>query len=197
MKLNEIKQALNGYFIYKNKQDYELGFKEGKDFKLIKNNVNYLSFKERFTLTPIRYLLVQVNNNLLDPLTYVDDLADVIPVIDFDVFTQYDDRDNEIKQHTDLLTEIQQSKSIFGRKKDFKLIYVKTHNYLDDNKEQIGYYVIKDSKVVPVDADLLDDTAEAVEVKHLQSLKNALKDSLVNEYTEKYEQECRKWDSLN
>ena len=84
MKLNEIKKDLKGYFIYKNKQDYELGLKEGDNFKLITDNVNYLSFKERFTLTPIRYLLIQVNNNLLDPLTYVDDLADVIPVIDFD-----------------------------------------------------------------------------------------------------------------
>ena len=197
MKLNDIKQQLKGYFIYKNKQDYELGFKDGADFELITDNINYTSFKDQYKLTPIRYLLMQINNQLLDPKVYVTDLADVIPIIDFEVFQLYDNRSDEINRHKELLNQIQESKSIFGKKRDFKLIYVKSHNYLDRSREQVGYYVIKDSVPVPIDSALLDNVDNAVQVRSIQELKKALKDDLINQYFENYKEECRKWDNLN
>ena len=63
----------------------------------------------------------------------------------------------------------------------------------------MGYYVIKDNDVVPIDSALLEDDyiKNAVEVKNLDSLKKALKDDLINQYTEKYKEEIRKWQSLN
>ena len=199
MELDEIKQELKGYFIYKNKQEYELGYRQGKDFRLITDNINYLSFKDRFTLTPIRYLLMQINHQILNPELYVDDLSDVIPVIDFSVFEDYDNRTDEIARRKELLNQISESKSIFGRKKDNKLVYVKSHNHLYNDKEQKGYYVIKNNDVIPVEPALLDDhnLADAVEVKHLDDLKKALKDDLNNHYTEKLKEELSKWDSLN
>ena len=198
MKLDEIKAELKGYFIYKNNREYELGVKTDNNFRLLTENIQYLSFKDRLDLTPIRYLLMQVNNNLLDPQTYISDLSYVLPVIDFQVFKEYDNRNAEIEKHRELLNQIQESKSIFGRKKDFKLIYVKSHNHLlADNDTQIGYYVIKDNDVVSIDSALLDNTDNAVEVKNLDTLRNALKDDLINQYAENYKEECRKWDSLN
>ena len=199
MKLDEIKQELKGYFIYRNKQDYELGLRQGNDFRLITDNVEYLSFKDRFNLTPIRYLLMQVNQQLLDPLHYVNDLSDIIPVIDFNIFNEYDNRNAEIEEHKELLNQIVESRSIFNRKKDFKLVYVKSHNHLLQDKEQVGYYVIKDNDVVPIDSALLEDDyiSNAVEVKNLDSLKKALKDDLINQYFESYKEEIRKWESLN
>lgn len=198
MNLNDIKEELKGYFIYKNGTQYELGFKQGEDFKLIVDNIAYLGFKDTFTLTPIRYLLMQVNNNLLDPSIYVKDLADVIPVIDFQVFQDYDKRTLEINRHNDLLDKITGSKSIFNRKKDFKLIYVKNHNHLLQDKEQVGYYVIKGKEVVPIDSALLDDDymANAVEVKDIDLVRNALRDSLVNQYKAAYLQEVNKYQNI-
>ena len=199
MKLDEIKQELKGYFIYKDKGVYELGLKQGRNYRLITDNIDYLSFKDKFTLTPIRYLLMQINQQLLDPLTYVNDLSEVIPVIDFSIFQEYDNRELEIDNHRELLNQIIESRSIFNRKKDFKLVYVKSHNHLLQDREQVGYYVIKDNDVVPIDSALLEDDyiSNAVEVKNLDSLKKALKDDLINQYTEKYKEEIRKWESLN
>ena len=198
MKLNEIKQELKGYFIYRNNADYELAIRQGNDIKLITDNISVLSFKDRFELTPIRYLLMQINNQLLDPLTYINELSEVLPVIDFRTFQLYDDREIEIARHKELLNQISESKSIFGRKKDFKLVYVESHNHLYPDKEQKGYYVIKNNDVIPIETALLDDynLDAAIEVKHLDDLKKALKDDLTNQYKEIYEQACREWDSL-
>ena len=140
---------------------------------------------------------MQINNQLLDPLTYVNDLSEVLPVLDFEVFTDYDNRNQDIEKHKQLLDTIKESKSIFGRKKDFKLIYIKKHNFLDSNQEQIGYYVIKENKALPINAGLLDNIEDAVEVENLADLQNALTDDLENQYTEKYKEQCRIWDSLN
>lgn len=199
MELDEIKQELKGYFIYKNKQDYELGLRQGKDYRLITDNINYLSFKDRFTLTPIRYLLMQINHQILNPELYVDDLSDVIPVIDFNIFQEYDNRELEINQHKEIMNQIVESRSIFNRKKDFKLVYVESHNHLLQDSKQVGYYIIKDSEIVPIDSALLEDDYmdNAVEVKNIDSLKKALKDDLINQYTEIYKEELSKWDSLN
>ena len=42
MNLNEIKEELKGYFIYKNGRDYELAIKEGEDFQLITTKWIYI-----------------------------------------------------------------------------------------------------------------------------------------------------------
>ena len=183
MKIEEIKTELKGYFIYKNKGTYELGVKKGKDFELMTNNINIISFNDKFEVTPIRYLLMQINQNILDPSIYVSDLSEVLPLIDFQVFRLYDKRNEEIEKHKALLKKIQESKSIFGKKKDFKLISVTSHNFLDSTKDQKGYYVIKDSEVVPIETTLLDDVSKAIEINHLQDLRNALKDDLKNQHS--------------
>ena len=197
MKIDDIKKELHGYFIYRNRREYYLGFKDGADYELVTNNVKYSTLTDVVEITPMAYLLRQINNQLLDPKTYVTDLTTVIPVIDFEVFTDYDNRNNEIDKHKQLLEHIKGSKSIFGKKKDFKLIYVKEHNFLDHTNEQVGYYVIKDNAVVPIDAALIDNVDNAVEVENLQDIKKALQDDLVNQYSENYKEQCRKWDSLN
>lgn len=197
MKLNEIKQELQGYFIHKDKANYDLAIKDGEDFKLITDNIQYSTLTDQFEITPIRYLIMQINNQLLNPQVYITDLAEVIPVIDFEVFTLYDNRNKEIERHKELLESIKESKSIFGKKKDFKLIYITTHNYLDHHREQKGYYVIKDNEVVPIDSALLDNVNNAVQVDDLQELKKALKDDFMNLHFEKYNEECSKWESLN
>ena len=197
MKIDEIKEELKGYFIYRNRTEYELGVKEGSGYRLITDNVKYNSFTNNYELTPIRYLLMQINHQLLNPESHITELSTVIPIVDFEVFTNYDNRNAEIERNKQLLEHIKGSKSIFGKKKDFKLIYVENHNFLDIEREQIGYYVIKDNEVVPIDSALLDNVDNAVKIDNLQDVKKALKDDLNNQYSEIYKEECRKWDSLN
>ena len=197
MQLDDIKKELQGYFIYKNKAEYILALRNGNGFELMTERVKYSTITDVYEITPIRYLLMQINNQLIDPKLYVTDITTVIPLIDFEVFTDYDNRNNEITRYKELLEHIQESKSIFGRKKDFKLIYVKSHNFLDNEREQIGYYVIKENNVVPIDAALIDNTNNAVQVENLQDVKKALQDDLENQYDENYKEQCRKWDSLN
>lgn len=198
MNLNEIKEELKGYFIYKNGRDYELAIKEGADFQLITNNINYLGFKETFTLSPIRYLLLQCNNQLLDPCNYINDLSEVVPVIDFQVFHDYDNRAKQIDIYKKLLNQITGSKSIFNRKKDFKLIYVKSHNHLLQEDDQVGYYVIKENEVIPINEGLLDKDyiSNAVEVKEIDLIRKALKDDLKNEYEPAYLREVKKYQDI-
>ena len=192
MNLEEIKHELKGYFLYRINHSRQLALKTGNDFNVITGEIEYRTLTDNFKLTPIRYLIMQVNNQLLDPLAYVTDLSEVLPVIDFEVFINYDNRNNEIEKHKQLLETIKESKSIFGKKKDFKLIYIKSKR-----EKSADYYVIKEKKVVPIDSNLIDTTENAVEVTNIRDVENALKDDFVNGYTEKYKEECMKWDSLN
>ena len=131
----------------------------------------------------------------MNPAIVVTELTDVLELIDFNIFNQYDKRELEIKKHKAILEKIRSSKSIFGRKKDFKLIYVELKDIIA--KGERHYYVIKDNDAVAIDSALLDDVGNAVEVENIDDVRKALKDDFVNLYSEKYKQECRKWGSLN
>ena len=198
MKLNEIQEELKGYFIFKNGTEHELAKRTDEDIQLLTDNITILDGKEKIAVTPLRYLLMQVNQQLLDPTTYVKDLREVIPIIDFKIFEDYDQRNIEIERHKALLEEITGSKSIFNRKKNYKLVYIKSHNHLVLDKEQVGYYIVKDNNVVPVSSELLEeaDMETAVQIHSVDTLRNALKDDMENQYTEIYNEELRKWESL-
>lgn len=197
MKLSEIREQLrkDGFFIYRKGTLYVLGQRTGDDYKLFTDNIPYLSLKERLELSPVRYLLLQCQQQLLDPTETITDLSSVIPKIDFGVFEDYDARNNEIERHKALIDKITKSKSIFGRKK-FKLVKVEKHNHMLQDDEQINYYVIKDNEVVPIDETLLDNPEDAVKVRYISDLRKALKDDFVNQYQEFYDKEVAKWVSL-
>jgi len=193
MKLTEIKNELKGYFIHRQDRIRTLGFKQGNDFKLITDNIHYSTLTDTFELTPMRYLLMQINQQLLDPTAYVTEITDVLEMINFNIFEDYDKRESEIKKHKEILAKIRNSKSIFGRKKDFKLIYTETNNTFEQGRK---YYVIKDNDVVPIESALLDNVDNAVEVSSIDIVRKALNDNFLNEYAEKYNKECEKWESI-
>lgn len=195
MQIEDIKAELKGYFIHREDRIRTLAFKQGNDFKLLTDNVTYKTITEQVEVTPMQYLLIQINNQLLNPAIVVTELTDVIELIDFNIFNQYDKRELEIKKHKAILEKIRSSKSIFGRKKDFKLIYVELKDIIA--KGERHYYVIKDDDAVAIDSALLDDVGNAVEVENIDDVRKALKDDFVNLYSEKYNEECRKWESLN
>lgn len=196
MKLEDIKTELKGYFIHRQDHIRTLAVKQDKDFKLITDNIPYQTIDNtKYELTPTRYLLMQINNQLLDPTARIEDLSDILEVIDFNIFDDYDTREIEIDRHKRILDKIQNSKSIFGRKKDFKLIYTESKGIIGNGERK--YYVIKSGDVVPIDSALLDSTDNAIEVTDIEDVKQALADDFINLYSEKYNAECRKWDSLN
>lgn len=192
MKLEEIKTELKGYFIHRQDHKRELAFKDNNNIELITEEIVY-GISDKIVLPPMRYLLMQINNQLLDPTVYVTDLTEVLPIIDFDVFNNYDNRENEIRKHKQLLDKIQNSKSIFGKKKGFKLIYVDINNKFENERK---YYVIKDNEVVNIDSALLDNVDNAIEVSNIDVVRNALSDNFENFYAEQYKEECKKWAAI-
>lgn len=196
MKLEEIKHELKGYFLYKNRREHTLAKRDNEDFKLLTNDIEYRTINETFMITPKYYLLMQIQNQLLDPTVVVNDLSEVLPVIDFHIFELYDKRNQEIEKYKTILEQIKDSKSIFGRKKDFKLIAIKSSSIIDKNTK-IDYYIIKDNQAVPIESALIENTDNAIEISNLHDLKNALRDNLVNQHYEKYNEQCKLWDSLN
>lgn len=196
MKLEEIKQELKGYFIYRYGRGQTLALRDNDNFKLFTNEIEYQTIKEKYRLSPMYYLVIQINNQLLDPTIHIKELSEVLPIIDFKVFDDYDSRNLEIENHKQLLNQIKESKSIFGRKKDFKLIYVKKPKSNIYSDTPIDYYVIKDNEVVPIDKSLIDDVKNAIGVISLDEVKKALKEDFTNRYDNKYKRELDKWNSL-
>ena len=193
MKLNDIEKELNGYFIYRESHQRELALKQGENYELITKEIPFyqMNFKETYLLKPLEYLRMQINSNILDPTTFVKNVDEVLPIVDFNIFHRYDKRADEIKQHKALIEKIQGSKSIFGKRKDYKLIFVAGSGLSEDK-----YFVVKESDVVPVDVALIDDKTDAVEVENISEVKRALQDTFENEYSEKYKQEVEKWNSI-
>ena len=195
MQIEDIKAELKGYFIHKQDRHRNLAFKKGNGFELITEPVTYNTITDKMELPPMRYLLIQINNQLLNPAMVITDLTEVLELIDFNIFNQYDQRELEINKYKSILNKIHSGKSIFGRKKDFKLIYVESKGIIA--KGERNYYVIKDNDAVAINSALLDDVSNAVEVDNIDDVRKALTDDFVNLYSEKYKEECRKWESLN
>ena len=61
-----------------------------------------------------------------------------------------------------------------------------------------SYFNIIDGSLVPIDSRQLSDKekAKAMEVENISMIETALADDLENEFSEKYNRECRNWDSL-
>ena len=196
MKLEEIKQELKGYFIYRYGRGQTLALRDNDNFKLFTEEIEYRTIKEQYKISPMYYLVMQINNQLLDPTIHIKGLSEVLPIIDFKVFDDYDSRNLEIENHKQLLNQIKESKSIFGRKKDFKLIYVKKPKSNIYSDTPIDYYVIKDNEVVPIDKSLIDDVKNAIGVISLDEVKKALKEDFTNRYDNNYKRELDKWNSL-
>ena len=195
MKLEEIKQELKGYFIYRYGRGQTLALRDNDNFKLFTDEIEYQTIKEKYRLSPMYYLVIQINNQLLDPTIHIKELSEVLPIIDFKVFDYYDSRNLEIENHKQLLNQIKESKSIFGRKKDFKLIFTEK-NVLNSNQKEKNYFVIKDNEVVPIDKSLIDDVKNAIGVISLNEVKKALKEDFTNIYENNYQRELNKWNSL-
>ncbi len=195
MKLEEIKQELKGYFIYRYGRGQTLALRDNDNFKLFTEEIEYRTIKEQYELSPMYYLVMQINNQLLDPTIHIKELSEVLPIIDFKVFDDYDNRNLEIENHKQLLNQIKESKSIFGRKKDFKLIFTEK-NVLNSNQKEKNYFVIKDNEVVPIDKSLIDDVKNAIGVISLNEVKKALKEDFTNIYENNYQRELNKWNSL-
>ena len=126
-------------------------------------------------------------------------LKDALPLIDMDVFEAYDKRESEIEARKEALDEIKESKTIFGRKKSNKLIYVENHNYLSNSpKTEKGYYLLKNKELIPIEEKALEKSEmdSAVRVTYKDVLEKALKDDFKNQFEEAYNEQIAIWESV-
>lgn len=181
MKLQEMKEKLlnDGIFLYKTDHYYDLAKKTGnKSFEKITEGVNFQNIDGRiYSIPPKKLLLYRINCQIFDATTYIERLEDIIPVIHFDHFYHYDRRNREIKKNKEILRKIQGV--------DFIAV---------EKQFSTQYYRIKDNACVMISESLVD--GEPMVVSNIQDIKDALNESFVNEYAERYNCEVKKWESL-
>ena len=179
MELDEMKRKLlkDGIFLYRTDYYYELAKKTGnKSYEKITTVVDYSTLDGRkYKLSAKKLLLRRINNQILDG--YVERLEDIIPVIDFDNFYHYDRRNREIKKHKEILRKIQGV--------DFLAV---------EKQFSTKYYMIKNNNITLISESLVD--GEVIFVDNIREIKEALNESFENEYTERYNREVEKWESL-
>lgn len=188
---------MDGLFILKSKYDNVPAIKTGKDsYQLINGEfeVNDVINKKKTVLSAFDYLVWQLNARrpLLEPqLKSIEDLN--VPVIDFDIFSKYDEREAEIKTNTQLQKDFK--KSNFKLLSNAKLVMVKSEAFNSPNE----VYIVRN--------DLFTRAENILEVKELNKakdfsdysltqLRNRLSDNLVNEYANAYEEAVKLWENL-
>lgn len=189
---------MDGLFILKSKYENTPAVKTGKDsFQLITGSfvVNDVINKKKTVLSALDYLIWQLNQRrgLLEPqLTSISELD--IPVIDFDIFSKYDERFLEIQTNKQIQKDFEKAK--FKLLSNTKLIKVKTEKLNGDDFE---VYIAKEGKFSRAE-DILEpkeiNKAKDFTKYSLTQLRKRLDDDLVNQYAEDYEKAVNLWESL-
>ena len=151
-------------------------------------------------MSGLEYFIGQLNNNVVNPAIGYDEIRTCLQVIRLDVFRQYDNRQADINHYKKILDQLDNSKfKLFGKSNN---LVTGTKYMRNDETGRNGYveayFNIIDKELVYIDERQLSDRdkKKALEFKRLDVVEMALQDNLINQYTEKYNEECRKWDSL-
>lgn len=191
MKLNTIKNHLNGYFINQTTDTYSQQVKEtlckkidGNDYEVL-DNVN----TPNGLVSPMVLLLQQCNNQILDPTFSICSLSEILPVINGSVFDSYDKRQKEIIKH----------------RKWQKCCRTEANRYIENRylikwkrPKGISYGVVGEDNIVEINELILTDNQKknAVKISYPNILVKAIRDDLINEFEEEYLKEVEKYDSL-
>ena len=190
MKIDTIRTALNGYFI--NRVSHN-GLKVTDTLCKKIDNENYETLENvrtpNGTITAYEHLLNQVNNHLLDPTLAVCKLDEILPLINGNVFESYSMRERHIEKHLELLDMVQDVYNEYETDK-FVVTWKKPKKTL--------YGIVDDDKLIEIDGALLSDKLKenAVFLKNIQPLKNALADDLINEFEKAYNEEVAKYQNI-
>ena len=188
---------MDGLFILKSKYENTPAIKTGKNsYQLINGEFEVYDIinKKKQVLSAFDYLVYQLNQRrpLLHPqLKSIEDLN--VPVIDFDVFRNYDERQAEIDTNTKLQKDF--DKANFKILNNTKLIVVKSNTFNCPNE----IYIAKNGKFSRA-----EDILEPKELKKakdfskytLTQLQKRLEDNLVNQFSDEYEKAVELWESL-
>lgn len=191
VKLNTIKNHLNGYFINQTTDIYSQQVKEtlckknGNDYEVLDNNVN----TPNGLVSPMVLLLQQCNNQILDPTFSICSLSEILPVINGSVFDSYAKRQKEIIKH----------------RKWQKCCRTEANRYIENRylikwkrPKGISYGVVSNDTIVEVSELLLTSKQKenAILINYPKMLLKAIEDDLINEFQEDYLKEVAKYNSL-
>ena len=191
VKLNTIKNHLNGYFINQTTDTYSQQVKEtlckkidGNDYEVL-DNVN----TPNGLVSPMVLLLQQCNNQILDPTFSICSLSEILPVINGSIFESYAKRQKEIIKH----------------RKWQKCCRTESNRYAEDTylikwkrPKGISYGIVGEGNIVEINELILTDNQKknAVKISYPNILVKAIRDVLINEFEEEYLKEVEKYNSL-
>ena len=187
----------NGIFIVRNNNEVKLARKTSNDDFTIYSDVK---MKDGSVITALGNFIDKIYYNTINPSIEYGSIKFTIPSINLQVFNDYDHRQSDIDNHKIIVKDLSESKfKLFGR--NTNLIYGVKY-MLDTSTGGYNniksYFNIIDGSLVPIDSRQLSDKekAKAIEVRNISSIETALADNLENEFSEKYNRECRNWDWL-
>ena len=187
----------NGYCIILEKHKRKLVKKTADNGYMVYGDV---TTNKGTTDNALEHFVKQLYNNLVNPSMQFTDIVECIQIINLDIFHQYDKRQMEIQEHKTIIDDLDNSKfKLFGKSNN--LVYGQKY-MINNNTGKYDYFTayfnIIDNELVYIDERQLSDKdkKKAIKFSNLENVQNALKDDLANEHSEKYNEECRKWDLI-
>lgn len=190
MKLETIQKYLKGYFI--NRTEHT----GGRIVEILckkSNNNDYEVLKAvntpKGSISAYDNCLNQVNNQILEPSTYIMSLNEILPVINGNAFDDYKIRARQIEKRRALLESVktEENKHITG-------------SYLVKWKKpkEMVYAFIEKDKLIEFPQLLLseEDKASAIQIKYPKLVRTALEDNLINQFETVYLEEVTKYECI-
>lgn len=134
---------------------------------------------------------IQVSDTFIEKIKantlILDDNIDILPTLDLQIISDFDNRQETIESHRKLQKEL--------RKEAKRFLNVRKAIIARGTKAN-SYFIIdiESNEAKPIDKSLIDDIEEIHYTK--EQVTNALRDNLLNVYQKAFDREISKWDSV-
>lgn len=180
----EIQDFIRDNGIFKNND--ELCIKTGENEYKILNDVSI----NGELISPEKRLMEFIRFNAYPFI----DIDITFPIIDVSIFNKYAKRDDEIKEHRAIKVELNNAKSVI--KKNFKLIYFEK---VKPSESHYSIYNTTNNTLSEYNNNLLtdDEISKRNIFKNKLSFERIIRDNLINQHKQKYDEEMEKFKELN
>lgn len=140
--------------------------------------------------------IISFIENNISPFS--DNLTVTFPSIALSVFSNYENREESIAAHIELLEDIKESGKKLFNNKNWRLIKLEKHHKIENETIQYLIYDVSLKEYNPIKKQFLNDKdlKSAFEVKNIIVLNKLNNDNLKNRYESQYKNEVEKFDAI-